>query len=68
MSVSDEEAHQRGDWGQSQFQLGGDDGSTHQIPSDGLLFSTFYHFPYTADPPTSTALTGSFLTIAQTFM
>ena len=30
------------------------DKSTHQIPSNGLLFSTFYHFPYTADPPTST--------------
>ena len=44
----------RGDWGQSQFQLGGDDESTHQILSNGLLFSTFYHFLYTADPPTST--------------
>ena len=32
------------------------DESTHQIPSNGLLFSTFYHFPFTADPPTSTAL------------
>ena len=31
------------------------DESTHQILSYGLLFSTFYHFPYTADPPTSTA-------------
>ena len=40
----------RGDWGQSQFQLGGDDESTHQILSYGLLFSTFYHFPYTTDP------------------
>ena len=30
------------------------DESTHQIPSNGLLFSTFYHFPYTADPLTST--------------
>ena len=47
----------RGDWGQSQFQLGGDDESTHQIPSNGLLFLTFYHFPYTADPLTSTAPT-----------
>ena len=45
-----------GDWGQSQFQLGGDDESTYQILSNGLLFSTFYHFPYTADPPTSTML------------
>ena len=44
----------RGDWGQSQFQLGGDDESTHQILSYGLLFSTFYHFPYTADPLTCT--------------
>ena len=47
----------RGDWGQSQFQLGGDDESTHQIPSNALLFSTFYHFPYTTDPLTSTAPT-----------
>ena len=44
----------RGDWGQSQFQLGGDDESTYQILSYGLLFSTFYHFLYTADPPTCT--------------
>ena len=59
MSVSDEEAHHRsrGDWGQSQFQLGGDDESTHQIPFNGLLFSTFYHFSYTADLPTSTTPT-----------
>ena len=41
------------------------DESTHQIPSDGLLFSTFYHLPYTTDPPTSTTLTQPFLTIAQ---
>ena len=33
------------------------DESTHQILSYGLLFSTFYHFPYTADPPTWTTLT-----------
>ena len=33
------------------------DESTHQILSYGLLFSTFYHFPYTADPLTSTTLT-----------
>ena len=57
----------RGDWGQSQFQLGGDDESTHQIPSNGLLFSTFYHFPYTADPLTSTAPTWPFPTIVWTF-
>ena len=31
------------------------DESTHQILSYGLLFLTFYHFPYTAGPPTSTA-------------
>ena len=47
----------RGDWGQSQFQLGGDDEFTHQILSYGLLFLTFYRFPYTAVPPTSTAPT-----------
>ena len=58
----------RGDWGQSQFQLGGDDESTHQILSYGLLFLTFYHFPYTADPLTSTVLTQPFLTITQTFV
>ena len=46
-----------GDWGQSQFQLGGDDESTHQILSYGLLFLTFYHFPFTTGPPTSTAPT-----------
>ena len=56
-----------GDWGQSQFQLGGDDESTHQILSYGLLFSPFYHFSYTTGPPTSTALTWSSLTIVQRF-
>ena len=30
---------------------------THQILSYGLLFLTFYRFPYTAGPPTSTAPT-----------
>ena len=30
------------------------DESTHQILSNGLLFSTFYCFPYTTDPPTHT--------------
>ena len=30
---------------------------TQQILSYGLLFSTFYRFPYTAGPPTSTAPT-----------
>ena len=57
----------RGDWGQSQFQLGGDDESTHQIPSNALLFLTFYHFLYTTDPLTSTAPTQPFLTIMWTF-
>ena len=42
---------------QSQFQLGGDDEFTHQILSYGLLFLTFYRFPYTAGPLTSTAPT-----------
>ena len=62
-----------GDWGQSQFQLGGDDESAHQILSYGLLFLPFYHFPSTADPPTctmlmqpSTRLTWSPLTIHYT--
>ena len=41
------------------------DESTHQILSYGLLFLTFYHFPYTADPLTSTAPTRPFPTIAQ---
>ena len=43
-----------GDWGQSQFQLGGDDESAHQILSYGLLFLPFYQFPSTADPLTCT--------------
>ena len=30
------------------------DESTHQILSYGLLFLTFYGFPYTTDPPTRT--------------
>ena len=37
------------------FSIGGDE-STHQILSYGLLFLTFYHFLYTAGPPTSTTL------------
>ena len=41
------------------------DESTYQIPSNGLLFSTFYHFPYTADPPTSTTPTWPFPTIVR---
>ena len=56
-----------GDWGQSQFQLGGDDESTHQLPSNGLLFSTLYHFPYTADPPISTMLMQPSPTIVRSF-
>ena len=43
------------------------DESTHQIPSNGLLFSTFYHFPYTAGPPTSNAPMWPSLTFTQTF-
>ena len=39
------------------------DESTHQIPSNGLLFPTFYHFPYTADPPTFTTPMRPSLTI-----
>ena len=31
-----------------------------RIPSNGLLFLTFYHFPYTADPLTSTPPTWPF--------
>ena len=45
----------------------GTDESTHQILSYGLPFSTFYHFPYTADPLTSTAPMRPSLTIAWTF-
>ena len=56
-----------GDWGQSQFQLEGDE-STHQILSYGLLFLTFYHFLYTAGPPTSTTPARPSPTIAQTFV
>ena len=41
------------------------DESTHQILSYGLLFLTFYRFPYTAGPPTSTALTRPSPTFAQ---
>ena len=40
------------------------DESTHQILSYGLLFLTFYHFPYTAGPPTSTVPTRPSLTFA----
>ena len=43
------------------------DESTHQILSYGLLFSTFYRFPYTADPPTSTAPSRPSPNIARTF-
>ena len=43
------------------------DESTHQILSYGLLFSTFYRFPYTAGPPTSTAPTRPSPTIVRTF-
>ena len=55
MSVSDEEAHHCVD----EF--------THQILSYGLLFSTFYRFPYTAGPPTFTALMRPSLTFMRRF-
>ena len=45
-------------------QFGADE-STHQILSYGLLFSTFYHSPYTADPLTSTTSTWPSPTITQ---
>ena len=42
----------------TQSKVGGTgDEFTHQILSYGLLFLTFYRFPYTAGPPTSTAPT-----------
>ena len=43
------------------------DESTHQIPSNGLILLTFYHFPYTADPLTFTMPTQPSPTIAWTF-
>ena len=43
------------------------DESTHQILSYGLLFLTFYRFPYTAGPPTSTTPTQPSPTFVQTF-
>ena len=40
-------------WGNAQLKIiDSDDESTHQILSYGLLFLTFYCFPYTAGPPT----------------
>ena len=44
----------QGDWGQSLFQLRGDDGPPHQILSYTLLFSLFLYFLYIADPPLCT--------------
>ena len=41
------------------------DDSTHQILSYRLLFPLFYHFPYTADPPTCTTPMRPFVTFAQ---
>ena len=41
------------------------DECTHQIPSNSLLFLTFYHFPYATDPPTSTVPMRPFPTIAR---
>ena len=43
----------RGWWALFIWKFCASDESTHQIPSNALLFLTFYHFPYTADPPTS---------------
>ena len=51
--------HMRGLW------RGTGDESTHQILSYGLLFLTFYRFPYTAGPLTSTAPTRPSLTFAR---
>ena len=47
------------------ISVGRADESTHQILSNGLLLSTFYHFPYTADPPTCTMPMWPFVTFAQ---
>ena len=44
------------------------DESTHQIPSNSLLFLTFNHFPYTTDPLTSTVLTRPSPTITWRFV
>ena len=44
------------------LQHGTGDESTHQILSYGLLFSTFYRFLYTTDPPTCTTLVWHFVT------
>ena len=41
------------------------DESTHCIPSNALLFLTFYHFAYTTDSPMSTAPMQLSLTIMQ---
>ena len=49
-------------------RLGSVDESTHQILSYGLLFLTFYHFLYTAGPPTSTTLARPSPTIARRFV
>ena len=43
------------------------DESTHQIPSNDVVFLTFYHFPYTTEPPTSTMLMQPSPTIVQSF-
>ena len=58
----------RGDWGQSQFQLGGVDESTHQILSYGLLFSTFYRFLHTADLLTCTTPMRPSMTFVQSLL
>ena len=41
---------------------------THQILSYDLLFLTFYRFPYTAGPPTSTAPTRPSPTFARSLL
>ena len=47
--------HSQCDWGQSLFQLRGDDEPPHQICSYTLLFSLFLHFLYITDPPLCTS-------------
>ena len=47
------EGCRRSHWHGACCRICGDE-STHQILSYGLLFLTFYRFPYTAGPPTST--------------
>ena len=53
--------------GPSSESINNADESGHQILSYGLLFSTFYHFPYTTDPPTHTKPTRPFMALKWTF-